>query len=73
MLKDYDQGEVTEALARGIMIGGSVGVLGGMFFLDLRRALALGLISGFFAALTRLKMQKRKREREKKTGEKPLL
>jgi len=46
------------------MIGGSVGVLGGLFFLDVRRALALGLISGFFAALTRLRMKKRKKDGE---------
>jgi H+/Cl- antiporter ClcA len=58
---DYSQAEVLEALARGIMIGGSVGVLGGLFFLDFPRALALGLISGFFAALTRLRLKKRKK------------
>jgi len=50
-----------EALARGVMIGGSVGVLGGLFFLDFHRALALGLISGFFAALTRLRLKKRRK------------
>ncbi|MBF0481143.1 MAG: hypothetical protein HQK81_10195 [Desulfovibrionaceae bacterium] len=55
----YSQAEMLEALARGVMIGGSVGVLGGLFFWDFHRALALGLISGFFAALTRLRLKKR--------------
>lgn len=48
------QGEWLEAITRGVMIGGAVGVLGGLFFMDLRRGFTLGLIAGFFAAVTRL-------------------
>jgi hypothetical protein len=43
----------TEDLKRGLLIGGAVGVLGGLFFMDMSRGLILGLIGGFFAVLTR--------------------
>jgi hypothetical protein len=49
-----------EALKRGLLIGGAVGVLGGLFFMDIRRGLVLGLIGGFFAVLTRRALDKRK-------------
>ena len=45
---------------RGLLIGGAVGVLGGIFFMDMRRGLALGLIGGFFAVLTRRSLDKRR-------------
>ena len=45
---------------RGLLIGGAVGVLGGLFFMDMRRGLALGLIGGFFAVLTRRSIEKRR-------------
>jgi hypothetical protein len=49
-----------EALKRGLLIGGAVGVLGGLFFMDIRRGLVLGLVGGFFAVLTRWFVDKRK-------------
>jgi hypothetical protein len=45
---------------RGLLIGGAVGVLGGLFFMDMRRGLVLGLIGGFFAVLTRRSIEKRR-------------
>ena len=45
---------------RGLLIGGAAGVLGGLFFMDMRRGLALGLIGGFFAVLTRRSIEKRR-------------
>ncbi len=49
-----------EDLKRGLLIGGAVGVLGGLFFMDMSRGLILGLIGGFFAVLTRRAIDKRK-------------
>lgn len=48
------------ALNRGLLIGGAIGVLGGLFFMDIRRGLILGLVAGFFAVLTRRAIDKRK-------------
>ena len=52
--------EFKETLKRGLLIGGAVGVLGGLFFMDIRRGLILGLVGGFFAVLTRRAIDKRK-------------
>lgn len=52
--------EFMEALKRGLLIGGAVGVIGGLFFMDIRRGLVLGLVGGFFAVLTRRAIDKRK-------------
>jgi len=49
-----------EDLKRGLLIGGAVGVLGGLFFMDIRRGLILGLVGGFFAVLTRRAIDKRR-------------
>ncbi len=49
-----------DALKRGLLIGGAVGVIGGIFFMDIRRGLILGLVAGFFAALTRRAIDKRR-------------
>ena len=49
-----------EDLKRGLLIGGAVGVLGGLFFTDMRRGLILGLLAGFFAVLTRRAIDKKK-------------
>ena len=48
-----------EALKRGLLIGGAVGVIGGLFFMDIRRGLVLGLVGGFFAVITRRAIDKR--------------
>lgn len=53
-------GDFKAALKRGLLIGGAVGVLGGLFFMDIRRGLILGLVGGFFAVLTRRAIDKRK-------------
>ncbi|WP_169727833.1 hypothetical protein [Desulfovibrio inopinatus] len=58
MSMDPELSRKLDALVKGLMIGGSVGVIGGLFFLDMRRAFVLGLIAGFFAALTRLRMDR---------------
>ncbi len=55
------QSKWMDALVKGILVGGSVGVLGGIFFLDMRRGFTLGLIAGFFAAVTKLAMDNRKK------------
>lgn len=52
--------EFMEALKRGLIIGGSVGVIGGLFFMDIRRGLILGLVGGFFAVITRRAIDKRR-------------
>lgn len=43
---------VTDYLARGILIGGSLGVIGGWLFFDFRRGLFLGMLCGALAGLT---------------------
>lgn len=55
------QRELLEDLKRGLLIGGAVGVLGGLFFMDMGRGLVLGLIGGFFAVLTRRAIDKKRR------------
>lgn len=49
-----------EDVKRGLLIGGAVGVLGGLFFMDMSRGLVLGLIGGFFAVITRRAIDKRR-------------
>ncbi|EFL49654.1 conserved hypothetical protein [Solidesulfovibrio fructosivorans JJ]] len=51
-----------DALKRGLIIGGSIGVIGGLFFMDIRRGLILGLVGGFFAVLTRRAIDKRRKD-----------
>ncbi len=47
-------------LVRGIVIGGSLGVLAGVFGLvDMARGAALGMVAGFFAGLTLARKQDR--------------
>ena len=60
MSEDGKRNEFKEALKRGLLIGGAVGVLGGLFFMDIRRGLVLGLVGGFFAVLTRRAIDKRR-------------
>lgn len=52
--------QLWESIKRGLLIGGAVGVIGGLFFMDIRRGLILGLVGGFFAALTRRAIDKRR-------------
>uniref|UniRef100_I2Q7E3 Uncharacterized protein n=1 Tax=Desulfovibrio sp. U5L TaxID=596152 RepID=I2Q7E3_9BACT len=60
-MNETDRQEFKEALKRGLLIGAGVGVLGGLFFMDIRRGLVLGLVGGFFAVLTRRAIDKRKK------------
>ena len=56
---------MTEMLARGILIGGSIGAVAGLFGMDPARALLLGLGAGFLAGLTRYKLQKKRKGKER--------
>jgi len=52
-------------IVRGILIGGSIGVLAGVFgVVDMARGAALGMIAGFFAGLT-LEKKRDKQRRNK--------
>ena len=44
---------------RGVLIGGSIGMIAGWFGFDMGRALALGLICGLAAGLTKRHLDKR--------------
>lgn len=44
---------------RGLLIGGSIGMIAGWFGMDVGRALALGLICGLAAGLTKRHLDKR--------------
>lgn len=53
-----EENPVLAALAKGILVGGSVGVLlSFLFSMELERSLALGLVCGFLAAFTRIRKQ----------------
>jgi membrane associated rhomboid family serine protease len=53
-------------LVRGILIGGSLGVLAGVFGLvNIGRGAALGMIGGFFAGITLAKRQEKRQLRER--------
>jgi len=56
---------MTDMLARGILIGGSIGALAGLFGMDPARAMLLGLVAGFLAGLTRYKLQKKRKEKDR--------
>ena len=60
MMDDAKRKAFWADVKRGLLIGGAVGVLGGLFFMDMRRGLVLGLIGGFFAVLTRRSIEKRR-------------
>ncbi|EPR31011.1 hypothetical protein dsat_1138 [Alkalidesulfovibrio alkalitolerans DSM 16529] len=44
--------DITDYLARGILIGGSLGVVAGLLFTTLERGLFLGMLCGAFAGAT---------------------
>ncbi len=50
-------------MARGILVGGSVGAIAGWFFMDIQRALLLGMLVGCIAGLT-MKNVRDKRDHE---------
>lgn len=51
-MADKDK-SITDALVRGILLGGSVGVIAGLVLsLDLARALFLGMLCGVLGAIT---------------------
>lgn len=50
-----------DAIVRGILIGGSLGVAGTWFMdMDPMRAVGLGLIAGFLAGLTRYLLRRKR-------------
>ncbi len=52
---------VTDALVRGILLGGSVGIIGGLVLsMELSRALLLGMLCGVLGAVTSYSRSKRK-------------
>lgn len=53
-----------DALFRGVMIGGALGIMA-TFFLhwDPPRAFAFGVVAGFFAGLTKYHLENRKKKR----------
>jgi hypothetical protein len=59
-MSDTPRRNFTEDVKRGLLIGGAVGVLGGLFFMDMTRGLVLGLIGGFFAVITRRAIDKKR-------------
>lgn len=50
-------------LARGIILGGSLGVMAGWFLMDMSRAVTLGLLAGCLAGVTMKNMNDRKEGR----------
>jgi hypothetical protein len=60
---------MNDAIARGILIGGSIGLLLGLTgIVSPGRALGLGLIAGFLAAITRIKLQSGMNRKKEKGG-----
>ncbi len=53
--------QMLESVARGILVGGSIGAIAGWFFMDFQRALFLGMLVGCIAGIT-MKNVKDKRE-----------
>lgn len=50
-----------DAIVRGILIGGSLGLIGTWFLdMDPIRAVGLGLIAGFLAGFTRYRMRRKR-------------
>ena len=50
--EDKNFERLLECMARGILVGGSVGAIAGWFFMDIQRALLLGMLVGCVAGLT---------------------
>lgn len=53
-----------ESVARGILVGGSIGAIAGWFFMDFQRALFLGMLVGCIGGIT-MKNVRDKKESEK--------
>lgn len=49
-----------ESIARGIMVGGSLGAIAGWLFMDFQRALGLGMLVGCLAGITMRNIKKKK-------------
>lgn len=51
------KGDITEHLIKGILIGGSIGLLAHLIVgLDIRRAISLGILCGLMAGVTMAKI-----------------
>ena len=62
-MSPWPRRDFTEDVKRGLLIGGAVGILGGLFFMDMGRGLVLGLIGGFFAVITRRTIDRKRGRR----------
>jgi hypothetical protein len=51
-----------ECMARGILVGGSLGAIAGWFFMDFQRALGLGMLVGCLAGVTMRNVREKKEE-----------
>jgi hypothetical protein len=58
MGKGTETPSLGESVMRGVMIGGAVGLVGGIFFLPPGRALFLGFVFGLLAGLTHWRLGK---------------
>ncbi|WP_419779979.1 hypothetical protein [Maridesulfovibrio sp.] len=61
--EDKNFERLLECMARGILVGGSIGAIAGWFFMDIQRALLLGMLVGCVAGLT-MKNVRDKRDKE---------
>lgn len=52
---------LSDCAVRGLILGGSIGLVAGLFGMDRMRAMILGLLCGFFAGLTRFLVEKYKK------------
>ncbi|MDD4951768.1 MAG: hypothetical protein PHV85_04395 [Desulfovibrionaceae bacterium] len=60
-MADKNIHETIEYMAKGILIGGSLGAVAGWFFMDFGRALGLGMLCGCLAGLSFKGMRDRKK------------
>lgn len=58
-----DKPTLTDSVVRGIIVGGSIGAIAGWFFMDIGRAIGLGLIMGFLAGLTHARLTSKRKRR----------
>jgi hypothetical protein len=56
-----EQKSPTEPIVHGVILGGSIGLIGGWFGMDPGRAVLLGLICGFLAGWTKYQLDRRRK------------
>jgi uncharacterized membrane protein len=60
--KDKRFENTLEVMAKGILIGGSLGAIAGWFFMDTARALMLGALTGCLASLSLRSLRERRKK-----------